>query len=40
MVAARRQDVAALIHDLIDWMKQQRGKLSRHNELAKAIQSC
>jgi transposase len=36
-VAARRKDVAPLVHDLIDWMKRERGKLSRHNEVAKAF---
>jgi transposase len=36
-VAARRKDVAPVVHDLIDWMKQQRGKFSRHNEVAKAM---
>src|ERR1700730_13975475 len=29
-VAARRKDVAPLVHDLIDWMKRERSKLSRH----------
>ena len=36
-VAARRKDVAPLVHDLIDWMKRERSKLSRHNEVAKAM---
>jgi hypothetical protein len=36
-LAARRKDVAPLVHDLIDWMKRERGKLSRHNEVAKAF---
>ena len=36
-VAARRKDVAPLVNDLIDWMKRERGKLSRHNEVAKAF---
>jgi transposase len=36
-VAARGKDVAPLVHDLFDWMKRQRGKLSRHNEVAKAM---
>jgi transposase len=35
-VAARRKDIAPLVHELIDWMKQERAKLSRHNEVAKA----
>ena len=36
-VAARRKDVAPLVHDLIDWMKRERSKLSRHTEVAKAM---
>jgi transposase len=36
-VAARRKDIAPLVTDLIDWMKRERGKLSRHNEVAKAF---
>jgi transposase len=36
-VAARRRDIAPLIDDLIDWMKRARAKLSRHNEVAKAM---
>ena len=36
-VAARCKGTAPLVHDLIDWMKRQRGKLSRHNEVAKAM---
>jgi hypothetical protein len=36
-VAARRKDVAPRVNDLIDWMKRERGKLSRHNEVAKAM---
>src|SRR5206468_2842067 len=36
-VAARRKDVAPLVNDLIDWMKRERAKLSRHNEVAKAF---
>jgi transposase len=36
-VAARRKDIAPLVNDLIDWMKQERSKLSRHNEVAKAM---
>src|SRR4249920_2810024 len=35
--AARRKDIAPLVNDLIDWMKRERGKLSRHNEVAKAM---
>jgi transposase len=36
-LAARRRDIAPLVNDLIDWMKRERGKLSRHNEVAKAM---
>ena len=36
-VAARRKEIAPLVNDLIDWMKRERGKLSRHNEVAKAM---
>ncbi|HVQ70535.1 MAG TPA: IS66 family transposase [Bradyrhizobium sp.] len=36
-VAARRRDIAPLVNDLIDWMKRERAKLSRHNEVAKAM---
>jgi hypothetical protein len=36
-VAMRRKDVAPLVNDLVDWMKRERGKLSRHNEVAKAF---
>jgi hypothetical protein len=36
-VAARRKDIAPLVDDLIDWMKRERSKLSRHNEVAKAF---
>jgi hypothetical protein len=36
-VGARRRDIAPLVNDLIDWMKRERGKLSRHNEVAKAM---
>jgi transposase len=36
-VAARRRDIAPLVAGLIDWMKQERAKLSRHNEVAKAM---
>jgi hypothetical protein len=37
-VAARRQDIAPLVSDLIEWMKRQRAQLSRHNEVAKAME--
>jgi transposase len=34
---ARRKDIAPLVDDLITWMKRERAKLSRHNEVAKAF---
>jgi transposase len=34
---ARRKDIAPLVDDLIAWIKRERGKLSRHNEVAKAM---
>jgi transposase len=36
-VAQRRTDIAPLVNDLIEWMKRERAKLSRHNEVAKAM---
>jgi transposase len=33
----RRSDIAPLVNDLISWMKQERAKLSRHNDVAKAM---
>ena len=36
-LAARAKDIAPLVHELIDWMKAERGKLSRHNDVAKAF---
>jgi transposase len=36
-LTARRIDIAPLVNELIEWMKRERGKLSRHNEVAKAI---
>src|SRR5882757_5539778 len=36
-VAARRNDVAPLVNGLIAWLKRERAKLSRHNDVAKAI---
>jgi transposase len=36
-LAARRTDIAPLVDVLIAWMKQERAKLSRHNEVAKAM---
>jgi transposase len=36
-VAARSKDIAPLVHELIGWMKGGRAKLSRHNEVAKAM---
>jgi transposase len=36
-LAVRRKDIAPLVDDLIEWMKRERSKLSRHNEVAKAM---
>ena len=36
-VAVRRKDIAPLVNDLIEWMKRERGKLSRHNDVARAM---
>jgi transposase len=36
-LAVRRKDIASLVDDLIAWMKRERAKLSRHNDVAKAI---
>ena len=36
-VTARRRDIAPLVNELIEWMKRERAKLSRHNEVAKAM---
>jgi transposase len=36
-MAARRKDIAPLVNDLIELMKRERAKLSRHNEVAKAM---
>jgi transposase len=36
-IAAHRKDIAPLVNVLIDWMKRERAKLSRHNEVAKAM---
>jgi transposase len=36
-VAARRREIAPLVNELIEWMKRERGKLSRHNEVGKAM---
>jgi transposase len=36
-VAARRNDIAPLVNDLIAWLKRERAKLSRHNDVAKAM---
>jgi transposase len=36
-LAARRQEVAPLVRALIDWMTRERARLSRHNEVAKAM---
>jgi transposase len=36
-LAARRRDVAPLVNELIAWMRAERARLSRHNEVAKAM---
>src|SRR5712692_8775149 len=36
-LAVRRRDVAPLVNELIAWMKQERAKLSRNNDVAKAF---
>ncbi len=36
-LAVRRREIAPLVHDLLDWMQQERAKLSRHNDVAKAM---
>jgi transposase len=36
-LAVRRRDIAPPVNELIAWMKQQRAKLSRHNDVAKAF---
>jgi transposase len=36
-LAGRRTDIAPLVYDLIAWMTRERAKLSRHNEVAKAM---
>ena len=36
-LAARSQDIAPLVNDLLDWMRQERAKLPRHNDVAKAM---
>jgi len=36
-VAARRKDIAPLVSELIEWMKQERTKLSPHNDVVKAM---
>jgi transposase len=36
-LAVRRKEVAPLVNDLIEWMKRERAKLSRHNQVAKAM---
>jgi transposase len=33
----RHKDIAPLVEDLIEWMKRERAKLSRHNAIAKAM---
>jgi transposase len=36
-LAVRQKDVAPLVNELMDWMRRERAKLSRHNEVAKAM---
>jgi transposase len=36
-LTARRSDIAPLVDDFINWMRQERAKLSRHNDVAKAM---
>ena len=36
-LTARRSDIAPLVDDFIRWMRQERAKLSRHNDVAKAM---
>jgi hypothetical protein len=36
-LAVRRRDVAPLVTDLVKWMRSERSKLSRNNEVAKAF---
>jgi transposase len=36
-LAARRSDVAPLVDELLAWMRGERARLSRHNEVAKAM---
>jgi Transposase IS66 family len=36
-LAPRRRDIAPSVKDLVDWMTRERAKLSRHNDVAKAM---
>jgi transposase len=36
-LAVRQKEIAPLVNELFDWMTTQRAKLSRHNEVAKAM---
>ena len=36
-LAVRRQDIAPLVNELESWMRETRARLSRHNDLAKAM---
>jgi hypothetical protein len=36
-LATRRKDIAPLVNALIDWMRRERARLSRHNDVAKAM---
>ena len=35
--AARSKDIAPLVHEFLNWMRAERAKLSRHHEVAKAM---
>jgi transposase len=37
-LTVRRRDSAPLVDDLLDWMRRERAKLSRHNDVAKAME--
>jgi transposase len=37
-LAVRRKDIAPLVDELMAWMTRERAKLSRHNEVAKAME--
>src|SRR5713101_1810448 len=39
-LAMRRRDIAPLVNEFIAWMKQERAKLSRHNDVARLSITC